>query len=72
MISAYSQFLIHNASTVSSVESAIRSATYLLPGRFEGAEIASEGGQSTSHLISRSSRLLFRWSRVDWEDGLKG
>ncbi|KAL7412516.1 peroxisome membrane protein [Mrakia frigida] len=52
LISAYSKFLIHNASTVSSVESAIRSATYLLPGRFEGAEIASEGVHSLLSLLS--------------------
>jgi hypothetical protein len=45
---AYTRFLIHNAPTIASAESAVRSATYLLPGRFEGAEIASEGGASAS------------------------
>lgn len=52
---AYTRFLIHNAPAVASVESTVRSATYLLPGRFEGAEIASEGGQSRASGSCESS-----------------
>lgn len=55
---AYTRFLIHNAPAVASVESTVRSATYLLPGRFEGAEIASEGGQSRSSGSCESAARL--------------
>ncbi|KDQ63594.1 hypothetical protein JAAARDRAFT_29616 [Jaapia argillacea MUCL 33604] len=38
----YESFLIHNVSTISSLESTLRSVTWFLPGRFKDAELASE------------------------------
>ncbi|KAJ1920799.1 hypothetical protein H4219_001035 [Mycoemilia scoparia] len=43
MLSKYQQFLLNNAAQISSIEGAIRALTYVLPGRFSDAEIASEG-----------------------------
>ncbi|KAI6162158.1 peroxisomal membrane protein PEX16 [Pisolithus thermaeus] len=41
-LARYEDFLVKNVSTISSVESALRSITWLLPGRFKDAELASE------------------------------
>ncbi|KAF9015126.1 peroxisomal membrane protein PEX16 [Cyathus striatus] len=38
----YESFLINNVSTISSLESSLRSITWFLPGRFKDAELASE------------------------------
>lgn len=38
----YENFVTENASSVSQIESALRSLTYIIPGRFREAEIASE------------------------------
>ncbi|KAI9597240.1 peroxisome membrane protein [Syncephalis fuscata] len=38
----YETFLLNNASQISSIESSLRSFTYILPGRFHDAELASE------------------------------
>ncbi|KAH6570251.1 hypothetical protein BASA61_001319 [Batrachochytrium salamandrivorans] len=43
MASEYAEFVRNNAKTIGSIESSVRSLTYILPGRFEGAEILSEG-----------------------------
>jgi hypothetical protein len=43
LVTAYEDLLVHNLSAVRSVESALRNVTWLLPGRFEDAELASEG-----------------------------
>lgn len=43
LVAAYEQLLLDNVSTVSTVESAIRNVTWFLPGRFNDADIASEG-----------------------------
>lgn len=43
LVQAYEKLLLDNVSTVQSVESGIRNLTWLLPGRFEDAELASEG-----------------------------
>ena len=44
----YESFLIQNVSTISSLESTLRSFTWLLPGRFKDAELVSEACQSSS------------------------
>ncbi|KIV98576.1 uncharacterized protein PV09_09625 [Verruconis gallopava] len=51
-LSAYSDFIIKNASAVSQIESALRSLTYIIPGRFRDAEIASETVHSSVQLLS--------------------
>nr|ODN86397.1 peroxin-16 [Cryptococcus depauperatus CBS 7841] len=42
-LSAYESLLLSNTSTVGAVESAVSNITWLLPGRFHDAELASEG-----------------------------
>ncbi|KAI6008219.1 peroxisomal membrane protein PEX16 [Pisolithus orientalis] len=41
-LARYEDFLVKNVSTISSVESTLKSITWLLPGRFKDAELASE------------------------------
>ncbi|KXN90064.1 Peroxisomal membrane protein PEX16 [Leucoagaricus sp. SymC.cos] len=41
-LAKYESFLINNVSTISSLESSLRSITWFLPGRFKDAELASE------------------------------
>lgn len=42
----YEEFIVSNASSIGSIESALRSLTYIIPGRFRDAEIASESRES--------------------------
>jgi hypothetical protein len=44
----YEDFLINNVSTISTLESSLRSITWFLPGRFKDAELASEARPYTS------------------------
>jgi peroxin-16 len=39
----YEHLLLNNISAVASIEGGIRNVTWLLPGRFQDAEVASEG-----------------------------
>ncbi|KAK3943944.1 peroxisomal membrane protein PEX16 [Diplogelasinospora grovesii] len=48
----YDEFITKNASQVSQIESALRSLTYIIPGRFRDAEIASESIHSGVQLLS--------------------
>ncbi|KAH8648594.1 peroxisome membrane protein [Xylariales sp. PMI_506] len=48
----YSDFITKNAHQVSQIESALRSLTYVIPGRFRDAEIASETLHSGVQLLS--------------------
>ncbi|KAG6336662.1 hypothetical protein ID866_2409 [Astraeus odoratus] len=41
-LAKYEDFLVKNVSTITSVESTLRSITWFLPGRFKDAELASE------------------------------
>lgn len=43
---AYDDTLLANTATLVQVESALRNVTWFLPGRFQDAELASEGGTS--------------------------
>ena len=45
-LAKYEDFLVRNVSTISSVESSLRSITWFLPGRFKDAELASEACSS--------------------------
>ncbi|KFZ20650.1 hypothetical protein V502_03097 [Pseudogymnoascus sp. VKM F-4520 (FW-2644)] len=51
-LSLYSGFVLKNASSVAQIESALRSLTYIIPGRFRDAEIASESLHSSIQLLS--------------------
>ncbi|KAI5463931.1 peroxisome membrane protein [Mariannaea sp. PMI_226] len=51
-LSKYEDFITKNAGQVSQIESALRSLTYIIPGRFRDAEIASESIHSGVQLLS--------------------
>jgi peroxin-16 len=51
-LSLYSDFITKNQSSVTSIESALRSLTYIIPGRFRDAELASESLHSSIQLLS--------------------
>ncbi|KAG0291140.1 Peroxisomal membrane protein pex16 [Dissophora globulifera] len=51
LLKKYESFILKNASQVSSIESTLRSLTYILPGRFEDADLASEALFSTLNLL---------------------
>lgn len=44
-LAQYESFLVAHVSTISSLESSLRSITWILPGRFKDAELASEARQ---------------------------
>jgi peroxin-16 len=65
--STYSNYVIHNSSSVSQIESALRSLTYLLPGsRLHDTELASESVHTFvqllsiyhDHLLARASMIM--------------
>ena len=64
--STYSNYVIHNSSSVSQIESALRSLTYLLPGsRLHDTELASESLHSFVQLLSiYHDNLLARAAKV--------
>ncbi|KAI0003715.1 peroxisome membrane protein [Russula compacta] len=51
-LARYESFLIHNGSTISSLESTLRSVTWLLPGRFKDAELVSEALSASLNALS--------------------
>ncbi|KAJ6442439.1 peroxisomal membrane protein pex16 [Purpureocillium lavendulum] len=51
-LAMYDEFITKNAGQVSQIESALRSLTYIIPGRFRDAEIASESIHSGVQLLS--------------------
>ncbi|KAI8631697.1 peroxisome membrane protein [Xylariaceae sp. FL1651] len=51
-LNMYSDFITKNSHQVSQIESALRSLTYIIPGRFRDAEIASESVHSGVQLLS--------------------
>jgi len=48
----YESFLVKNVSTISSLESTLRSITWILPGRFRDAELASEALSASLNVMS--------------------
>ncbi|KZV77080.1 peroxisome membrane protein [Peniophora sp. CONT] len=52
LLANYESFLIHNIDTLSSLESTLRSVSWLLPGRFKDAELASESLAASLNLLS--------------------
>ncbi|KAK7740782.1 hypothetical protein SLS53_005250 [Cytospora paraplurivora] len=60
-VAKYDDFITKNASQVSQIESALRSLTYIIPGRFRDAELATESIHSSVQLLSLyHDLLLFR------------
>ncbi|GAB7352956.1 hypothetical protein MBLNU459_g3530t1 [Dothideomycetes sp. NU459] len=51
-LSMYGDFVTKNASAVGQIEGALRSLTYIIPGRFRDAEIASESVHTSVQLLS--------------------
>ncbi len=62
LVSKYERFILKNANSISSIESTLRSLSYVLPGRFKDAELASESiysgvqllGLYHDHLLARA------------------
>ncbi|PLW29416.1 hypothetical protein PCASD_20377 [Puccinia coronata f. sp. avenae] len=52
MSSTYQDFLLSNATRITSIESTLRSFTWFLPGRFKDAELASESLYTALNLLS--------------------
>ncbi|CEP07775.1 hypothetical protein [Parasitella parasitica] len=50
-LSLYEDFLLKNASQITSIESSLRSLTYILPGRFHDAELASQALYAALNLV---------------------
>ncbi|KAG8161203.1 hypothetical protein KVR01_009467 [Diaporthe batatas] len=62
-LAMYDDFVTKNASQVAQLESALRSLTYIIPGRFRDAELATESIHSSVQLLSLyHDLLLFRSS----------
>lgn len=60
-LAIYDDFITKNSSQVSQMESALRSLTYIIPGRFRDAELATESIHSSVQLLSLyHDVLLFR------------
>ncbi|TNY24340.1 peroxisome membrane protein [Rhodotorula diobovata] len=51
-LASYEEGLVSNVQRISSLESTLRTLTWFLPGRFQDAEIASEGLSSVLNLVS--------------------
>jgi peroxin-16 len=51
-LNLYSDFILKNQSAVTQIESTLRSLTYIIPGRFRDAELASESLHSSIQLLS--------------------
>lgn len=51
-VARYEAFLINNVSTISTLESSLRSITWFLPGRFKDAELASEALSASLNVMS--------------------
>ncbi|KAI0692789.1 peroxisome membrane protein [Cytidiella melzeri] len=62
----YESFLVNNVSTISTVESTLRSITWILPGRFKDAELASEALSALLNITSLyHDTLLARILKTD-------
>jgi hypothetical protein len=59
-LDSYQHFLLKNSSQISSIESSLRSLTFILPGQFKDAEIASESCKYLNP--ARSKRKLMDFS----------
>lgn len=59
-LKSYEDFVTKNASSVSQIESALRSLTYIIPGRFRESELASETLHTSTLLLSLYHTSILR------------
>ncbi|KAL8915766.1 MAG: hypothetical protein Q9172_006677, partial [Xanthocarpia lactea] len=59
-LTSYEDFVTKNATSVGQIESALRSLTYIIPGRFREAELASETLHTSTLLLSLYHTSLLR------------
>ncbi|KAI8987954.1 peroxisome membrane protein [Mycotypha africana] len=59
-LKSYENFLLKNASQITSIESSLRSLTYFLPGRFHDAELASQALYAAINLIGLYHNSILR------------
>ncbi|KAI7898403.1 peroxisome membrane protein [Cokeromyces recurvatus] len=59
-LNLYEDFLLKNASQITSIETSLRSLTYILPGRFHDAELASQALYATLNLIGLYHNSILR------------
>ncbi|KAG2199389.1 hypothetical protein INT47_001571 [Mucor saturninus] len=59
-LNLYENFLLKNASQITSIESSLRSLTYILPGRFHDAELASQALYAALNLIGLYHNSIIR------------
>ncbi|ORX38615.1 peroxisome membrane protein [Kockovaella imperatae] len=52
LVEQYESLLLSNLSAIQSIESGLRNVTWFLPGRFEDAEVASEGLYALLNIVS--------------------
>ncbi|KAG6355480.1 hypothetical protein INS49_003442 [Diaporthe citri] len=71
-LAMYDDFVTKNASQVSQLESALRSLTYIIPGRFRDAELATESIHSSVQLLSLYHDLLLFRSSLSPSASTKG
>lgn len=71
-LAMYDDFVTKNASQVSQLESALRSLTYIIPGRFRDAELATESIHSSVQLLSLYHDLLLFRSSLSPSSSPKG
>lgn len=62
-LAKYETFLLNNVSVISSLESSLRSVTWILPGRFKDAELASEACTYYNPCIRNIVSHLSKWLR---------
>ncbi|KAI8343060.1 peroxisome membrane protein [Chlamydoabsidia padenii] len=60
LLDAYEEGLIKNISQITTIESALRSLSYILPGRFHDAELASQALYSGLNLIGLYHNSILR------------
>ncbi|KAI9482848.1 MAG: peroxisome membrane protein [Benjaminiella poitrasii] len=59
-LNLYEDFLLKNASQITSIETSLRSLTYILPGRFHDAELASQALYAALNLIGLYHNSILR------------
>ncbi|KAG0748275.1 hypothetical protein G6F57_003731 [Rhizopus arrhizus] len=59
-LNLYEDFLLKNASQITSIETSLRTLTYILPGRFQDAELASQALYAALNLIGLYHNHIIR------------
>ncbi|KAI8060475.1 peroxisome membrane protein [Gongronella butleri] len=69
---AYDDFLLKNVAQISSIESALRSLSYILPGRFQDAELTSQAIYASLNLMSLYHNSVLRRAANDFIEQSQG